>query len=148
MFLSLVGILDANDSIAVLDEFGDIGLLENLNALRHCDGKVLNALELSVCDDHTGELSATAVCALLRVTAKTGDEGEVEVELILEPVDGVCGATGEDLDEVVACEVFCGFLGVFEEYLGVVLNSLCKLCAGAGAIDTARNKMSTLQFSR
>jgi len=37
------------------------------------------------------------------VTAETGDKGEVEVELVLEPVDCVCGATGEDLDEVVAC---------------------------------------------
>jgi hypothetical protein len=84
------------------------------------------------------------VCALLRVTAETGDEGEVEVELVLEPVDGVCGATSEDLDEVVACEVFCGFLRVFEEDLGVVLNALCELCAGAGAVDTARKKTSAL----
>jgi len=143
--LSLVCILDADDSIAVLDKFGDIGLLENLNTLGHCDGEVLDALELGVCDDHTGELSATAVCALLRVTAETGDEGEVEVELVLEPVDGVCRATCEDLNKVVACEVFCGFLRVLEEYLGVVLNALCELCAGTGAIDTARIRTSALR---
>ena len=80
------------------------------------------------------------------MTAESRDEGEVEVELVLEPVDGVCGATGEDLDQVVACEVLCGFLRVFKEYLGVILNSLCELCAGAGAIDTARNEASALRF--
>lgn len=146
MILALVGVLDADDSIAVLDEFGDIGLFENLNALGQCDGEVLDALELCVCDDHTGELSATAVCALLRVTAETGNEGEVKVELVLEPMDGVCGATGEDLNKVVACEVFCGFLRVVEEYLGVILNAFCELCAGTGAIDTTRNQASALRF--
>jgi hypothetical protein len=80
------------------------------------------------------------------VTAETGDEGEVKVELVLEPVDGVCGATSKDLDKVVACEVFCGFLRVFEEYLGVILNALCDLCAGTGTIDTARIKISALRL--
>jgi len=76
------------------------------------------------------------------VTAETGDKGEIEVKFVLEPVDGIRGATGEDLDEVVACEVFCGFLRVFEEDLGVILDASCGLGAGAGTIDTARNKTS------
>lgn len=80
------------------------------------------------------------------MTAKTGDEREIEVELVLEPVDGVCGAACEDFDEVVACEVFRGFLRVFEEDLGVVLNALCELGAGASAIDTARKQTSELGF--
>ena len=140
MLLALVGVFDTDDSIAVLDKFGDLGLLEDLDALRHGDGEVLDTLELGVGNDHTGELSTTAVCALLRVAAETGDEGKVEVEFVLKPVDGACGATGEDLDEVVACEVLCGFLRVFEEDLGVVLDALCELCAGAGAVDATRNE--------
>jgi len=80
------------------------------------------------------------------VTAETRDEREIEVEFILEPVDSVCGATCEDFDEVVACEVFCGFLRVFEEDLGIVLDALCELGAGASAVDTARKKISGLRF--
>jgi hypothetical protein len=45
------------------------------------------------------------MCAGLRVTAKARDLGEVEAELVLEPVDGIAGAASEDLDEVVACEL-------------------------------------------
>jgi hypothetical protein len=146
VLLALVGVLDADDSIAVLNEFGDMGLLENLDALGQCDGEVLYALELGVGDDHTRELSTTAVCALLRVTAEAGDEGEVEIELVLEPVDGVCGATSKDLDEVVACEVFCRFLRVVEEDLGVVLDALCELGTGSGAVDTTSIKGSAIYF--
>ena len=45
------------------------------------------------------------MCARVGVTAEAGDLGEVEGELVLEPVDGVAGLAGEDSDEVVAREL-------------------------------------------
>lgn len=44
------------------------------------------------------------MCAGLRVTAQPSDLGEVEPELVLEPVDRIAGAAGQHSDEVVACE--------------------------------------------
>lgn len=41
----------------------------------------------------------------LAVTAKTGNLGEIEAELVLEPVDSVSGTTGEDTDQVVTSKL-------------------------------------------
>jgi hypothetical protein len=45
--------------------------------------KVLEALELSVGDNHTRELGITAMCARLRMTTEAGDLGEIEAEFVL-----------------------------------------------------------------
>jgi hypothetical protein len=50
----------------------------------------------------------------LRVTTETRDLGEVEVEALNEPVDGVTRLVGEDLDEVVTGELTGRLLGVGE----------------------------------
>ena len=39
------------------------------------------------------------------MAAKTRDLGEVEGELVLEPIDGVAGLAGEDSNEIVAREL-------------------------------------------
>jgi hypothetical protein len=44
------------------------------------------------------------------VTTKTGDEREVESELVLEPVNGISRTTGEDSDQVIASK-FTGLEG-------------------------------------
>ena len=41
----------------------------------------------------------------MRVTAKAGDLGEVQTELVLKPVDGITGTTSENTDEIIAGEV-------------------------------------------
>ncbi len=51
---------------------------------------------------------------LLAVPTETGDLAEIEVELLDEPVDGVAGFVGEDLDQVVSGEITGGLLGVGE----------------------------------
>jgi hypothetical protein len=38
---------------------------------------------------HAGELSITAMCSWLTVTTKSSDLGEVELELVLQPIDSV-----------------------------------------------------------
>lgn len=56
---------------------------------------------------HSRELGISAVGTGLAVAAEAGYLGQVKAKLILEPVDGVTGAAGEDLDKVVASEVAC-----------------------------------------
>ena len=90
----------------------------------------------------------------LGVTTKTSNLGEVEAELVYEPVDGVTGAASEDTDEVVAGEVTGlsreglrgftrsgwatthGFLGVRKEDVVVIRDTELLLAAGAGTVDT------------
>lgn len=50
---------------------------------------------------HSGELGISAVSTRLAVAAETGHFGEVETELALQPVDGVTGTSGENLNEVI-----------------------------------------------
>jgi hypothetical protein len=76
------------------------------------NGNVLELLHESVGDGHTGELGTTTVGALLRVATKTRDLGEVKVEALNEPVDGVTRTVGEDVDQVVTGELTSRLLGV------------------------------------
>ena len=39
------------------------------------------------------------------MTTKTGNLGKVEAKLILQPVHGITGSTGEDLNEVVPSKI-------------------------------------------
>jgi hypothetical protein len=75
------------------------------------------------------------VCTGLGVATKTGHEGEVEVENILEPLDGSRGLVGEDLDEVGACLVTGRLEGIIVELLDAVCNSGVYLCAGESTVD-------------
>lgn len=85
-------------------------------------GNLLELLHKSVGDGHTGELGTSTVGTHLRVTTETRDLGKVEVEVVDEPVDGVTGAVGENLDEVVTSKVTGGLLGVGKELGGGVGN--------------------------
>ena len=104
--LALVLVLDTDNSTClVLDELGDARLLLDLDARRGALREVLKTFHLGVGDDHARELSVATVCSGMRVATEASDLGEVEGELILEPVNGVAGLTSENADKVIACEV-------------------------------------------
>ena len=67
---------------------------------------------------------------------KTRDEGEVEVELILEPLDGSGGLVGQDLDEVGTGLVTGGLEGIIVKLLDAVGNADLNLCPCKGTVDT------------
>ena len=104
--LALVLVLDTDNSTClVLDELGDARLLLDLDARRGALREVFETFHLGVGDDHARELSVATVCSGMGLATETSDLGEVEGELVLEPVDGIAGLTGENADKVVACEV-------------------------------------------
>ena len=43
--------------------------------------------------------------SLVRVSTETGDLRKIESKLVLQPVDGISRATGEDLDQVISSEI-------------------------------------------
>ena len=63
------------------------------------------------------------MCTGLRVAAETRDEGEIEVENVLQPLDGGGGLVGEDFDEFWSCEITGGFEGIVVELLYAVLDA-------------------------
>lgn len=67
---------------------------------------------------------------------KTRNKGKIEVEDILEPLNGSSRLVCEDLDQFGTGLVPCGFEGVFVEGLDAVLNIEVGLSAGEGAVDT------------
>lgn len=54
---------------------------------------------------HAGELGITTVGSRLTMTAESSNLGKVEPELVLQPVDSISGAAGQDGDKIVAGEV-------------------------------------------
>jgi len=50
-------------------------------------------------------LGIAAVGSRLAVTAKSRNLGKVELELVLQPVDGISGTASQDGDKIVAGEV-------------------------------------------
>lgn len=67
---------------------------------------------------------------------ETGDEGEVQVEDILKPLDGGSGLVGEDLDQVGTGLVTGRLEGILIELLDGVANLVVNLGAGEGTVDT------------
>jgi len=69
---------------------------------------------------------------------KTGNEGEIEVKDILQPLDGGGRLVCEDLDEVGAGLVAGRLEGVVVELLDAVLDAVVDLGAREGAVDAGR----------
>lgn len=67
---------------------------------------------------------------------KTGDKGKVEVEDILEPLDGSSRLVGEDLDEIRARLVTGRLEGIIVELLDAVCDASVNLGAGESTVDT------------
>lgn len=153
---------DTSDLVALLVQAGNAGLLDDLNAVGLGLGKLLDALHQSVGDGHTGEFGIVAsVGSGLGVTTgnrvvsridpqnqsnqnkpweqnlpKSGDERQVEVEHILQPLNGSSGLVGEDLDEIRASLVTSRLEGIVVELLDAVADVVVDLGAGQGTVDT------------
>jgi hypothetical protein len=78
----------------------------------------------------------TTVCTGLGVTTQTRDESEVEVEDVLQPLDGGGGLVGQDLDQVGTGLVTGGLEGVIVKCLDTVGNAEVDLGAGEGTVNT------------
>jgi len=138
--LAVQSVGNTGDVVAVPVNASDIGLLDDLDTAGLGIGKFLKTLHQGIGDSHTGELGiVTTVCARLAVTTQTGDESEVEVEDILQPLNGGSGLVGKDLDQVGAGLVPSRLEGVLVELLDAVLDaelglgaSECTVNAGSG----------------
>lgn len=84
---------------------------------------------------------------LERVSSEATEDGKIEVELVLQPVDCRGRVASENLDEIISCEVLCGFFGVVEEGLDRVLDATVLLGAGAGALEQARSSVPFSQLT-
>lgn len=71
----------------VSEEAGDAGLGDDAGALGALLADLLELLHEGVGDGHAGETLLAAVGAGLGVATEAGEEGEIEVEAVLEPVD-------------------------------------------------------------
>lgn len=69
---------------------------------------------------------------------ETGDEREIEVEDVLQPLDGGSGLVCEDLDQVRAGLVSGGLEGVIVELLDAILDAEIDLGAGESTVDAGR----------
>lgn len=67
---------------------------------------------------------------------ETRDEGEVEVELILKPLDSSSRLVGKDLDKVGSSLVTGRLEGIIVELLHAVGNASLNLCPCEGTVDT------------
>jgi hypothetical protein len=70
------------------------------------------------------------------VATETGDESEVQVKDILQPLNGSGGLVCEDLDQVGAGLVTGGLEGVIVELLDAVLDTEVGLSTSKGTVDT------------
>jgi hypothetical protein len=70
------------------------------------------------------------------VTAQSGDQGEIEVEDILQPLNGGGGLVGEDLDQIGTGLVTGRLEGVLVEGLDAVRDAKVDLSASEGSVDT------------
>lgn len=137
LLLAVDGVGNAGDIVTRLVDGGDVGLLDDLDTTGLLFGEVFQSLHQGVGDGHTGELGVMAtVCAGVSVSSETGDEGEVEVEDILQPLDGGGRLVGQDLDEVGTGLVTGRLEGIVVELLDAVLDAEIGLGAGEGTVDT------------
>lgn len=67
---------------------------------------------------------------------ETRDKSEIEVELILEPLDSSSRLVGKDLDKVGSSLVTGRLEGIIVELLHAVGNASLNLCPCEGTVDT------------
>lgn len=119
----MVLVLDTNDGAVLLDQVGNAGLLDELDTVRFRDGEVLDGLHERIGDGHAGHLFLATVGAGEGVATETRDEGQIQLELVLQPLDSRGRATSEDLDEIGAEHVTGRLGGVVIEGFDRVLDA-------------------------
>lgn len=75
----------------------------------------------------------------IRNSPEPGNKGEVEVENILQPLDGSSGLVCEDLDQIGTRLISGGFEGIIVESLDAVGDAQVDLGARQGAVNTGRS---------
>lgn len=121
----LVGVLvlDTNDCAVLLDQVGDAGLLDELDTVGLRDGEILDGLHECVGDGHAGHLFLATVGAREGVATETRDQGEIQLELFLQPLDSRGRPTSEDLDKIGAEHVASGLGSIVVEGFDRVLDA-------------------------
>ena len=134
--LAVQGVGNTGNVVTVLVNAGDVGLLDDLDAVGLGVGELLKTLHQGIGDSHAGELGiVTTVCAGVGVATQTGNESEVEVEDVLQPLDGGSGLVSKDLDQVGARLVTSGLEGVVVELLDTVFDAELGLGAGERTVN-------------
>lgn len=152
--LAVEGVCDTSGAVALGVDRGDLGLLDELNALRLCLGQLLESLHQSVCDGHTGELGIVATVSsglgvstvgLLVVVEMSSrmanvpqprNERQVEVEDIHQPLNGSGGLVGQDLDQIRPRLVSRRLECVIVELLDAVADLVVNLCPCESTVDS------------
>lgn len=107
MSLAVLFVRNTHNCFTLLEQTGDSGLFKDLNTVWLRDSEVLKAFELSIGDNHAGELGIATVGARLRVATEAGNLGEIKIKLFLEPVDSIARAVGEHVDKIVPRQIAC-----------------------------------------
>lgn len=137
LLLAVDGVGDTGDIVTRLVNGGDVGLFDDLDTTGLLFREVFQSLHQGVGDGHTGKLGIMAtVCAGVSVAPETGDESEVEVENILQPLNGGGRLVCQDLDQVGAGLVTGGLESIFVELLDAVLDAEIGLGASESTVDT------------
>jgi len=99
--LLLVIVLATNNGGAVHAEFKDLSLVDDHGALAL--GVLLDLLEAlheGVCDSHTREAFLTTMGTGGGMTTETGDQREIELEFVDQPIDTRAGLGAQDLGDL------------------------------------------------
>ncbi|KAI6760657.1 hypothetical protein HG530_009517 [Fusarium avenaceum] len=134
--LAVVLVLDTSDLVTLLVKLGDAGLLDDLDAAGFAFGKLLEALHQGVGDGHTRELGIVSSVGGKLNIPETRDEGEVEVELVLEPLNGGGGLVSQDLDEVRTSLVTGRLEGIIVKLLDAIGDASVNLRPCESTVDT------------
>merc|ERR1719460_1669738 len=129
-------VLAANDRLAVAEEAEHPRLVDDASAVRGLRN-LLEALHERVRDRHPREALSATVRALLRVTAETSNQRQVEVELLDEPLNARAGLVAHHLRNLRLLRATLE--RVSQEDLTAVGNALGLLRRSASAVDAGRS---------
>ena len=134
--LAALHVLHAAHTRAVREQLRRLRLHRDLRAAVLLLRDRLQGLHQRVRDGHARELLLAAVRAGLRVAAEAGHEGEVELEVVLEPLDARAGLVAQHLGEVLTAGAATE--RVRDEDLRRVRDARVPLRARHGTVDAAR----------
>merc|ERR1719217_63693 len=128
-------VLAANDRLAVAEEVEHPRLVDDARAVRRFRN-LLKALHQRVRDRHPREALRATVRALLRVTAETSNQRQVQVELLDEPLNARTRLVAHHLRNLWLLRP--ALEGVAQEDVAVVDDALLLLRRSARTVDSGR----------